>query len=500
MEVVAALGAWALGKFNTSLPWINHSSALQHPGIIADLGPKLSSGAQILFPDSPGFDVATARYSQYGAPNFTVVVQVAQEDDVAETIKYANAKDISFLAVSTAHGTIATLGGVQHGIEIWLDKLDSIVISGDGETATFGGGVKSKAVIDALWESGKQTVTGGCECVSLLGPGLGGGHGFLQGRYGLISDQFVSMRVVTADGTIRTVSSDSDADLWWAMQGAGHNFGVVTSVTSKIYDVPYDGLWSYENYIFTHDKVEGVYDRINRFSTDGGQAVDLVYYSTFFRNPNIDPANPVVALILLQQGKSTVDSAYTIPLRDLGPLVVSSGSGTYKDVPSWAMTAKDSPTCQKANMSNVCFPLSLQSYDIQAQRAAFDAFAKGTSETPGLNQSVIIFEGYPVQGVQAVPSESTAFPFREDSLLVAPLVVYSDPALNDKAREFGEGLREILFQASGQQRLHAYVNYASGLEEPEDWYGDEAWRLKKLSFLKDKYDPEGKFKFYGPVA
>ena len=135
-------------------------------------------------------------------------------------------------------------------------------------------------------------MTGSCECVSLLGPGLGGGHGFLQGRYGLISDQFVSMRVVTADGAIRTISSSGpDADLWWAMQGAGHNFGVVTSVTSKIYDIPYDGLWSYESYIFKHDKVEGLYDRINRFSPDGVQAVDFINYSIFFRSPDIDPEN-----------------------------------------------------------------------------------------------------------------------------------------------------------------------------------------------------------------
>lgn len=58
--------------------------------------------------------------------------------------------------MNSGHSALATLGGV-HGIEIWLDKLDSIVIAEDGKTATFGGGVKSKAVIDALWESGKQT-------------------------------------------------------------------------------------------------------------------------------------------------------------------------------------------------------------------------------------------------------------------------------------------------------------------------------------------------------
>lgn len=59
--------------------------------------------------------------------------------------------------MNSGHGALASLGGVQHGIEIWLDKLDSISIADDGNTATFGGGVKSGMVIDALWEVGKQT-------------------------------------------------------------------------------------------------------------------------------------------------------------------------------------------------------------------------------------------------------------------------------------------------------------------------------------------------------
>lgn len=105
-----------------------------------------------------------------------------------------------------------------------------------------------------------------------------------------------------------------------------------------------------------------------------------------------------------------------------------------------------------------------------------------------------------MQGVQAIPSESTAFPHREDPLLVSPLIVYADPALDDKAREFGESLREILLRASGQKELHAYVNYASGHEKPGDWYGHEAWRLERLGALKEKYDPKGRFGFYGPVT
>lgn len=74
------------------------------------------------------------------------------------------------------------------------------------------------------------------------------------------------------------------------MKGAGHNFGIVTSVTSKIYDVPYDDVWSYASFIFTHDKVEALYEAINgHLLKNGKQRVDLINYSFFFNSPDIDP-------------------------------------------------------------------------------------------------------------------------------------------------------------------------------------------------------------------
>lgn len=136
-----------------------------------------------------------------------------------------------------------------------------------------------------------RTVVPVCECTSILGPGLGGGHGLLQGNYGLVSDQFLSMRIVLADGSIKTVSSSENADLWWAVRGAGHNFGIVTSVVSKVYDA--EPNWAYKSYTFTHDKVEAVYSASNnlleRFSTKTAEVA--VVFSLVARVPGVDPVH-----------------------------------------------------------------------------------------------------------------------------------------------------------------------------------------------------------------
>ncbi len=81
------------------------------------------------------------------------------------------------------------------------------------------------------------------------------------------------MNVVLANGDFKTI--DSNSDLWWGMQGAGHNFAVVTSVTAKIYDIEhYD--WAIETIVFSGDKLEQVYEATNKYILqDGKQAADI---------------------------------------------------------------------------------------------------------------------------------------------------------------------------------------------------------------------------------
>lgn len=55
-----------------------------------------------------------------------------------------------------------------------------------------------------------------------------------MGRFGLVVDALLSVRVVVADGRPLHVSEDSYPELFWGIRGAGANFGVVTSATYKL--------------------------------------------------------------------------------------------------------------------------------------------------------------------------------------------------------------------------------------------------------------------------
>lgn len=75
----------------------------------------------------------------------------------------------------------------------------------------------------------------------MVGATIGGGVGRFSGRFGLIIDALVSVRIVTADGQLLHVSKTSHPDLFWGIRGAGGNFGIITSATyalKKLADNP----------------------------------------------------------------------------------------------------------------------------------------------------------------------------------------------------------------------------------------------------------------------
>ncbi|KAH2184532.1 hypothetical protein KXW61_000848 [Aspergillus fumigatus] len=502
VEAVAALAASAVPAFCLSVPVARDLRGIcpRRDDDLKELGAKLSRTGKIYFPGSTEFEQASTRWSVLETPTVNVVVVPGTENDVVETVKYANKKDLPFLAYNGVHGAITTLGRMDHGIEIYLNQLSGVEISKDGKTAKIGGGTKSKLVTDQLWAAGKQTVTGTCECVSYLGPALGGGHGWLQGHHGLVADQFVSANIVLANGSLKTI--DAKSDLWWALNGAGHNFGIVTSVTTKIYDIQHAD-WAIDTLIFSGDKVEAVYQAANEhLLKNGTQPVDLINWSYWLNIPTADPNNPVILFYIIQEGVKTVDPVYTKPFHDIGPLSAEAIGGSYTDLAGWTGIATTSPPCQKAGLVNPRFPIYLREYNVPAQKTAYDIFAAATRGSSAFNNSIFMFEGYSTQGVKAINSKSSAFAFRNENLLAAPLVTYAPagPERDNDAKQLGNQLRQILFQASGLNEIGAYVNYAYGDETPQQWYGSEQWRQDRLRALKKKYDPAGKFSFYGPIA
>lgn len=218
-------------------------------------------------------------------------------------MQFASKHNIPFLAVNKGHGSTSTLGAAKNGIEIHIRTLNQVVINADGKSASVGGGSYNQELIDTLWNKGKAsgkfflptltmmlmlliTASGSCACVGLMGAGLGGGLGRYQGFYGLIQDNIVDADLVLANGQTITVSDTSHSDLFWGLRGAGHNYGIVTRFTLKIYDSPVND-WYFAQFVFTQDKLEAMVQQVNKMMNNGTQRKELMNYFIYAWNPAI---------------------------------------------------------------------------------------------------------------------------------------------------------------------------------------------------------------------
>ncbi|EGZ72508.1 FAD-binding domain-containing protein [Neurospora tetrasperma FGSC 2509] len=472
------------------------------PTIQQDLATLLSPSALVLLPSSPSFTQYTHRWSlntHTNSPSYGVIVIPASERDVSLTIQYANTHSIPFLATTGTHGTWQGLSQLQGGMAIWTRNLTKMEFAADGHSATLGGGLRGNDVIPALWARGKQTTTGSCRCVSLLGPALGGGHGWLQGQYGLGADQILSARVVLANGTAVKTSNTENSDLFWALRGAGHNFGVVTEVEYKLYDAVRPE-WSYQSFTFTQDRLEEVYRVHNAVMRNQSQYV--VYWSLWRLVPEVDPVNPILVSTVYYNGPASEAASYFAPFAALSPLQTTPVQTT--DYPGLAAAAQFRVTdwaCQPKAGATV-YGMDVDSYDVKGLRKSYNAFRDMIRAEPALSLSMAYLEGYSLQAVQAVPYESTAFALRDRKLLYGFLVTYEETernkTLDAQAQKWGEKIRDAAYGDKVKQKS-VYVNYAKGSESLQAMYGYEGWRQERLKMLKRKYDPKGKFSFYAPI-
>lgn len=117
------------------------------------------------------------------------------------------------------------------------------------------------------------------------------------------------------------------------------------------------------------------------------------------------------------QGADTVPVKYTEPLQEIGPVVATAGTTNYPGLTTIDGTTIDSSVCQQHDAVNMMFPIGLKSYNIQAQRDAFDVFNAFTADTV-FNNSAVLIEAYSMQAVKAIQSDSTAFPHRGDNIVM----------------------------------------------------------------------------------
>ncbi|GAB1311024.1 FAD-linked oxidoreductase OXR2 [Madurella fahalii] len=474
---------------------------LDGPRVQRELGALVSNTTVIYGPRDSRFAAATARWNNFAPPKIQVVIEPGQESDVESIVKYCNENSIEFLAINGGHGNSRTLGEFN-GVQINMARLNSINIQPGGKSAWFGGGTKGGQVTKYLWDRGYVTTTGSCDCVGLLGAGLGGGHGRHEGLYGMVSDNFRQLNVVLANGSSIRVNATSHSDLLWAMKGAGHNFGIVTSFEMNIFPRGPD-TWHYHNYVWRGDKLEAVFSALNALHNNGTTPPNMaINFGFFFMNTTITEEEPILWWTFAYRGPAREANRYLAPFSAIESVYEESDDVPYTLISKAQQNSVDDFICQEGN-ARVTATAGLQVYNLTAERQIFEGFKRRVARYPELAAGCgILHEGYSTKAVLEQNPADSAYPFRDDHhlMLFNAIVPPGNQRLERTAWEWAREVRDQWNNGQPGRPVNTYVNYANGFEPVEQMYGQEPWRLQRLRELKARYDPTYRFRFYNPIV
>jgi FAD/FMN-containing dehydrogenase len=196
-----------------------------NPGLAADPLPR-SLATRALLPQSPGYSHYTAGFFRSARPGLVLRPQTPAE--VQEAVRYARRhRDVALGVLSGGHG-ISGRSLNDGGIVIAVDAMDEITVL-EGNRARLGPGARWGDVAAALAPHGLSLTAGDSGSVGVGGLATAGGIGWLVREHGLTIDHLRSVDVVTADGELVHATADENPELFWAMRGAGANFGVAVS-------------------------------------------------------------------------------------------------------------------------------------------------------------------------------------------------------------------------------------------------------------------------------
>ncbi|KZF24489.1 FAD-binding domain-containing protein [Xylona heveae TC161] len=463
------------------------------------LGPKLSQNATIALPGEPLFDELITRYSDYDRPTFSVSIAVATKEDVQAAVAYARSKDMPFLVQSGGHGLTTSTQTVQNGMQISMRRLNYTIFDPETEIMRVGGGAVTGELANASYALGYEVTVGSCPCTGVMGVGLGAGIGRLQGMYGLLMDNIVAITMMLPDGTIERVTAESNPDLWWAVRGAGHNFGIALEAEVQLHPQVNDGMHYVADMEFPISKTVEVFKLLNLISAN-----EIPKQLAFFitgHAPGPGSGVPVINIDFVWHGTKESAREHLQPWLDLKPLYKKEEYVNWASLPWVTYGGLNNILCSQPGGQRNFYAANAATYDISAMASLWNDWEKMSIKYNGTAKFLLMFQTFAQQAVKSVDPDSSAFPWRKGSehfLLIQ--ASYTDLSLRAELDIWLRQWQTLFVETSGYGRLQQYVNYGHGYRDPmEALYGYDRWRIEKLYGLKEKYDPDGLFDSYQPI-
>ncbi|MBV1854259.1 FAD-binding oxidoreductase [Catellatospora tritici] len=439
-------------------------------------GLRAGFAGTVLTRDDAAYENARTLFNSMITKCPAVIAQCANTADVARAIAFGREEGLEIAVRGGGHGVAGT-ALTDGGIVLDLRRLNRVTVDPVAHTAVVGGGAVMRD-LDRAGQPFDLVTTGGR--VSTTGVGgftLGGGSGWLERKYGLACDNLLAVELVTADGRTVTASETSHPELFWALHGGGGNFGVATSFTFRLYELPQVAvallLWRPE----AGPEVVAAYREFMESAPDevGGGIIHLTGPAEEFVP---EPLVGQLACAMLVTYAGTLDEARQVvaPLLALGhegELLVevpyAELQGMFDDPPGYRnyWSAEHLESLPDAAVQRYCD----RAYDMVV---------------PSPSQHVL----FPYGGAVARSTAGYPVPWRRAPWVVHPLGLWTDPEDDKRAVSWARDTRADMKPWSTGAVYSNFIG-AEGAERVVAGYGLDNYR--RLAALKSRYDPDNVF-------
>jgi FAD/FMN-containing dehydrogenase len=212
--------------------------AVDAGGIASAVREDLGSGlrGEVIGPGDRSYDTARAVFNGMVDRRPLAMIRPVDASEVVRCITVARRHD---LPLSVRGGGHSVAGNAVRDGAVMLDlsAMKALRVDPDTRRVRAEPGLTLGEFDRATQAFGLATTLGVVSTTGIAGLTLGGGLGWLNGRYGLACDNLISAEVATADGRLLRASAQENQDLFWSIRGGGGNFGVVTSLEYQLHPV-----------------------------------------------------------------------------------------------------------------------------------------------------------------------------------------------------------------------------------------------------------------------
>lgn len=434
---------------------------------------RSSFRGEILTAETPGYDRARSVWNGNIDRRPALIARCTGVADVQAAVQLCGELGVPVSVRGGGHSAPG-YGTNDAGVVIDLSPMKGIRVDPASRTVRAEGGVLWRE-LDRETQLFGLAVTGGTvSSTGIAGLTLGGGLGWLMGRYGLTVDNLVSADVVTPDGTFHCVSAEREPELFWALRGGGGNFGVVTSFEYRLHPVA-EVLGGFIAYPLDQAR------SVARFYRDfcAGLPDEAEAFLGFLTDPHA--GIPIVALILGYNGDLAEGERVLAPARAFGsPLADLVAPMPY----TARQTMLDEPNAREGLnrywRSAFTSELSDGLLDVLVDRAR--DFSSPLS-------AMLLFYLHGA-GVRVAPGE-TAFSARCAQWDLDVIGQWTDPSESDRHVAW---VRDVWSQIEPRVATASYINHISADDQPEKIRASYGTNYERLRQLKAIYDPNNLFR------